>query len=170
MLYSPRSPSLGLKTNPPVPPYQGGKNDAPRRGGGRKAPLTRGDRGVTTPTRGYSTTLAPRDCIASLRKPIAHFPAFARMAREAIFATLRAKSRRTGRFSGLRAGRFRESIKSGPRGWTMKRSDEVTRVSESGFRTGDEAPPASVGKRSLLARVNRSFISRNSSEKSDKYR
>ena len=52
----------------------------------------------------------------------------------------------------------------------MKRSDEVTRVSESGFRTGDEALPASVGKRSLLARVNRSFISRNSSEKSDKYR
>ena len=29
MLYSPRSPSLGLKTNPPVPPCQGGKNDAP---------------------------------------------------------------------------------------------------------------------------------------------
>ena len=29
ILYPSRSPSLGLKTNPPVPPCQGGKNDAP---------------------------------------------------------------------------------------------------------------------------------------------
>ena len=42
----------------------------------------------------------------------------------------------------------------------MKRSGEVARVSELGFRTGDEVPPASVGKRSLLTRVNRFFLSR----------
>ena len=37
---------LDWKSNPPVPPCQGGKSDAPRRGGGRKAPLTRGVGGL----------------------------------------------------------------------------------------------------------------------------
>ena len=44
MLYSPRSPSLGLKTNPPVPPCQGGKNDAPPDEGFFNNPLKGGVR------------------------------------------------------------------------------------------------------------------------------
>ena len=36
----PLAPFRLVKSNPPVPPCQGGKGHAPRRGGGRKAPLT----------------------------------------------------------------------------------------------------------------------------------
>ena len=57
---------LDWKSNPPVPPCQGGKSDAPRRGGGRKAPLTRGVGGLLLRGGAFSTA-PPRSELAPHR-------------------------------------------------------------------------------------------------------
>ena len=67
VLYPSRSPSLGWKptplaplstgkSNPPVPPCQGGFSSTPSTGGIAFTPLTRGDRGVAPLTKAFSTT------------------------------------------------------------------------------------------------------------------